>query len=137
MSSSNTQNSETPTEPTLFVDGANVIHEMQDIVGRKWHPVLIYRLLENGPMGFSTLKGQINGISSKMLSETLTDLQEAGLVDRTQLTDQPVRVEYTLTDRGRSLESVITEMVRWGSQYGIEGTDGNHEQRTVVGGEQR
>jgi DNA-binding HxlR family transcriptional regulator len=86
-------------------------------------------------MGFSTLKGRIDGISSKMLSETLTDLEEAGLVDRTQLTDQPVRVEYTLTDRGRSLESVITEMVKWGSQYGIEDTDESHEQRTVVGGE--
>lgn len=61
--------------------------------------------------------GAIDGVSSKMLSEGPDDLESAGLVSRTLLSDQPVRVEYKLTERGRSLEPLVTEMVRWGDEY--------------------
>lgn len=102
----------------LFTDPEAVLHGMQDIVGRKWNPVLLYYLLTDGPLRFSTLKTRVDGISSKMLSESLSDLEEAGLVSRELLNDQPVRVEYALTDRGRSLEAVIVGMVEWGSEHG-------------------
>ena len=102
----------------LFTDTETVLHGMQDIVGRKWHPILVYYLLTDGPLGFSALKSRVDGISSKMLSESLSDLEDADLVTRDLLNDQPVRVEYTLTDRGEALEPLITEMVRWGSEHG-------------------
>jgi len=101
----------------LFTDTETVLHGMQDIVGRKWHPILVYYLLTDGPLGFSALKNRVDGISSKMLSESLSDLEDADLVTRDLLNDQPVRVEYTLTDRGEALEPLITEMVRWGSEH--------------------
>ena len=102
----------------LFTDTETVLHGMQDIVGRKWHPILVYYLLTDGPLGFSALKNRVEGISSKMLSESLSDLEDADLVTRDLLNDHPVRVEYTLTDRGEALEPLITEMVRWGSEHG-------------------
>lgn len=105
----------------LFTDAETVLHDVQDIVGRKWNPVLLYHLLTDEPLGFSALKRRVDGISSKMLSESLSDLEEHDLVARELLSDQPVRVEYTLTERGTALEPVLSEMVQWGSEYG--GTD--------------
>jgi DNA-binding HxlR family transcriptional regulator len=101
----------------LLTDAEAALHEIQDIVGRKWHPVLLYHLLRDGPLGFSALKSRVDGISSKMLSEGLSDLEDADLVSRELLSDQPVRVEYRLTERGSALEGVITGMVRWGSEH--------------------
>ena len=109
--------SETATRKTLFADAETVLHGMQDIVGRKWHPILLYHLITDGPLRFSTLKTRVDGISSKMLSTSLSDLEEHGLVTRELLNEQPVRVEYQLTERGASLEGVIIEMVQWGTEH--------------------
>jgi DNA-binding HxlR family transcriptional regulator len=107
-------------EKPLFVEPDEVFDAVQDTLGRKWHLRIVYQLLENGPLGFSALKGEIVGVSSKMLSESLTRLEEEGLVDREIVSDQPVRVEYSLTDRGRALEPVVSAVVTWGSEYGPE-----------------
>ena len=104
--------SESPT----FVDTDAVLLGMQTVVGRKWHPVIVSHLLEEA-LGFSDLKGRIDGISSKVLSESLADLEDAGLVCRDLLSDQPVRVEYSLTDRGAAMEPLVAEMVAWGSEH--------------------
>lgn len=85
-----------------------------NIIGKKWHPVIVHRLLENGPLGFNALKNEVDGISSKVLSDSLEDLEEKTLIDRTVISEKPFRVEYSLTDRGKSLESVIDEMRDWG-----------------------
>jgi len=114
--------SDPTTATALFVDPETALHGTQEIVGRKWHPVLLYYLLTDGPLRFSDLKSRVDGISSKMLSEGLSALEEAGLVRRRLLSDQPVRVEYTLTERGESLEGIIVEMVEWGSEH----DGGNH-----------
>ncbi|RXK52023.1 transcriptional regulator [Halorientalis pallida] len=112
---------------------------MQEFVGRKWQPIIVYHLLEEGPMGFSALKDGVDEISSKMLSESLDDLEAAGLVDRTLLSDRPVRVEYALTDRGQSLEPLITEMINWGAEHDVasdtDGTEQDGETAIAVGGE--
>lgn len=101
-------------ETPLFADAETALHVTRDIVGRKWHPVLLFYLLQDGPLGFSALKGRTDGISSKMLSESLSDLEEEGLVTRELLDDQPVRVEYTISERGETLAPVIESMVNWG-----------------------
>jgi DNA-binding HxlR family transcriptional regulator len=92
------------------------------ILGKKWHPVIIHRLLQSGPLGFNDLKKSVDGISSKVLSDSLESLGEHGLVDRTIVSEKPFRVEYSLTERGRSLESVIDEMRAWGTTH-LEPTD--------------
>ena len=90
------------------------------LIGKKWHTVIIHRLLANGPLGFNALKTEVGGISSKVLSEVLEDLEEKRLVDREIVNEKPVRVEYSLTELGESLEPVIQEMAAWGEEYLVE-----------------
>ncbi|QHS16702.1 winged helix-turn-helix transcriptional regulator [Halopenitus persicus] len=87
------------------------------LIGKKWHPVIIHRLLEHGPSGFNELQDAVDGISSKVLSDSLEDLQENRLVEREIISEKPFRVQYSLTDHGRSLEPVIYSMRDWGVQH--------------------
>ena len=87
------------------------------LIGKKWHPVVVHRLLEGGPMGFNELKDDVGGISSKVLSDSLEDMENKGLVDREIVSEKPVRVAYSLTDRGESLEPLIYEMRDWGQEH--------------------
>lgn len=93
------------------------------VLGRKWHPVILYRLIEHGPLRFGELDGRIQGISGKVLSESLSDLEEKGLVVRTVDDGKPVEVEYSLTDQGRALEGAVRELHRWGREYLTEAAD--------------
>lgn len=93
------------------------ISSTASLIGKKWHPVIIHRLLEHGPSGFNELKENVDGISSKVLSDSLEDLQEKGLVDREVINEHPFRVNYSMTDHGASLEPVITEMADWGQTH--------------------
>lgn len=93
------------------------------VLGRKWHPVIVHRLTEHGPLAFGELEARIQGISGKVLSESLTDLEEKGLVDRTVVDEKPVRVEYALTRYGRGLEEAIDALHGWGREYLMEAAD--------------
>jgi len=107
---------DTPERP-LCVDSAAIFDDVQDVLGPKWHLPIIHHLLENGPAGFSVLKTETDGISSKMLSESLSSLEASGIVHREVLTEQPVRVEYSLTERGRALEGIVHRLLRWGAEF--------------------
>jgi len=87
------------------------------LIGKKWHPVIVHRLLESGPLGFNALKDEVDGISSKVLSDSLSDLEEAGLVEREIISEKPFRVEYSLTQRGADLEDVVAAMAEWGQEH--------------------
>ncbi|NEU57870.1 helix-turn-helix domain-containing protein [Halorussus sp. MSC15.2] len=87
------------------------------LLGKKWHPVIVHRLLEGGPMGFNELKADVGGISSKVLSDSLEDLEDKQLVNREIVSEKPVRVNYSLTEHGQSLESLIFEMRDWGMEH--------------------
>lgn len=93
------------------------------VLGRKWHPVIVHRLLEHDPLGFGELEERIQGISGKVLSESLTDLEEKGLVERTVIDAKPVSVEYSLTSQGQALADAIDELHQWGQAYLKEATD--------------
>ncbi len=96
---------------------------VSSVLGRKWHPVIVHRLLEHGPLRFGELEDEIQGISGKVLSESLTDLEEKGLVERTVTDSKPVDVRYSLTQYGRGLESAIGELHGWGREYLTETAD--------------
>lgn len=97
-------------------DDWQAIRVTLDQIGRKWTPSVIKELLRDGPHRFAELKERLGGITSATLSNSLEDLQEKGLVDRTVLDTKPVRVEYELTERGQSLEPVLESMVGWGKE---------------------
>lgn len=92
------------------------------IFRRKWNPIILYYLISDGSHGFSDLKSDIDGISAKMLSDCLTDLEDERLVDRRVVEEKPVRVEYSPTDSGQALESALEELVQWGYEH-FDGTE--------------
>jgi len=93
------------------------------LIGKKWHPVIVHRLLRNGPLGFNALKAEVDGISSKVLSDSLEDLEEKDLLDREIVSEKPFRVEYSLAERGETLEDVIVAMRDWGQEHLVEAPD--------------
>lgn len=86
-----------------------------EVIGRKWHPVIVHRLLNQGPLRFNELAEQVGTITNKVLTNSLKDLQRKDLVERTVVNDQPVEVEYALTERGQSLAPVIRALEDWGT----------------------
>ncbi|SEP28482.1 transcriptional regulator, HxlR family [Halogranum amylolyticum] len=87
------------------------------LIGKKWHPVIVHRLLEHGPLGFNALKEKIGKVSSTVLSNSLDDLEENGLVNRDIVNEKPFRVSYSLTEQGEQLAPVIEAMAVWGESY--------------------
>ncbi|ELY45901.1 winged helix-turn-helix transcriptional regulator [Natronorubrum bangense] len=87
-----------------LVEGNNQLVTASNVLGRKWHSTIVYQLLDAGLQGFGDLKARIGGISRKVLSESLTNLGEQGIVEQLVLETKPVRVEYSLTSAGRELQ---------------------------------
>lgn len=86
--------------------------QLLDRIADKW-VVLVLGLLEPGPQRFNALRRQIEGISQKMLTQTLRSLEADGFVTRRVFPTVPVTVEYELTPLGRSLNSVLEHLREW------------------------
>jgi DNA-binding HxlR family transcriptional regulator len=86
------------------------------LIGSKWK-VLIIRELLTGTRRFGKLFKGINGISQKMLTQQLRQMEKDGLINRKVYAQVPPKVEYSLTEKGRSLETVLEAMNQWGEQY--------------------
>ncbi|MCB0351378.1 MAG: helix-turn-helix transcriptional regulator [Bdellovibrionales bacterium] len=86
------------------------------IIGGKWKPILLWQLNEKIKR-FGELKKDINGITVKMLAQQLRELEQDGIISRKMYHEVPPRVEYSLTEMGRSLEPVLMAMCSWGKMY--------------------
>jgi|UniRef100_UPI003FEEE3E9 DNA-binding HxlR family transcriptional regulator len=85
--------------------------------GNKWSFLIILLLSENGSTRFGQLGKLIPDISTKVLSNTLRVLEADGLLKRTVFPEVPVRVEYELTDTGRSLVPIILSLTEWAQSH--------------------
>jgi len=118
--------------PISRLDGTHdrtqrLLIEVADVLGHKWHPVILAQLLNGEPHTFSELGTAIDDVSNKMLSDSLSTLEERGLVEREVVSEKPVRVRYTLTRRGRELEAVLDPMLRWGREHLDDAVDRSEE----------
>ena len=86
------------------------------LIGNKWKPLII-RDLMNGTQRFKYLQYGIKGISAKVLTENLKQLEEDGLVKREVFAEVPLRVEYSLTALGEQMRPIITALADWGKEY--------------------
>lgn len=86
------------------------------LISDKWK-VLILRDLMNGTMRFGELRKSIGQVSQKVLTAQLRQMEGNGLLTRTVYPEVPPRVEYTLTDLGRSLKPILDAMWAWGEEY--------------------
>ena len=85
-------------------------------IGARW-TVFVVNALEHGPARFSTLKATIEGITPKVLTETLRIMEEDGLLLRIDHREQPPRVEYELTELGRSLIGPLRAVRAWAEEH--------------------
>jgi len=92
-----------------------------DRIADKW-TVLVMGLLENGPQRNSSLKRGIDGISQKMLTQTLRGLERDGLVERTVFPEIPPHVEYELTKLGQTLSEPIAAVRNWAEEHIVDVT---------------
>lgn len=107
-------------------------HRAVELIGRRWTGAILRALLANVNR-FSDLAATVPGLSDRMLAERLKELEAEGIVCRTVIPETPVRVEYTLTEKGRALESVIRAVADWAESW--RDTGGSGEQAPPVGRE--
>lgn len=88
-----------------------------ELLSGKWRTHIIYELCKKPCCRFGELKKAVPGITNTMLTNTLRDLEALGIVHREQFNEIPPRVEYSLTDKGRALLPVFTELAKWGEEH--------------------
>ena len=86
------------------------------LIGTKWKLLIIRNLLVR-PWRFNELQTNLDGISQKVLTDSLRSLEQDGLVTRTVYAEVPPRVEYALSDLGLSLKPILDAMQTWGNGY--------------------
>ena len=89
-----------------------------DIIGGKWKSVILWHLVHK-TLRFSQLQRRLIKITQKMLTQQLRELESDGIVHREVYAEVPPRVEYSLTEEGRTLEPVIRQMWEWGTEYRV------------------
>ncbi|MGG5252696.1 winged helix-turn-helix transcriptional regulator [Neobacillus sp. SM06] len=85
------------------------------LLSQRWSGLIIYQLL-SGPQRFGTIEASLP-ISGRLLSERLKDLEREGIVTREVFPETPVRIEYSLTEKGKALEPALKEMEKWSQKY--------------------
>jgi DNA-binding HxlR family transcriptional regulator len=86
-----------------------------NLIGTKWKPLILFHLLE-GDLRSGILQKKIPGISNKMFTQTVRELEKDGLVSRKVFPVVPPKVEYALSTRGKSLETILRSLDKWGSE---------------------
>jgi DNA-binding HxlR family transcriptional regulator len=102
-------------------EGCRAVSDVLARIGDKW-TIYVVRLLSDGPMRFNEIRRAVGSISQRMLTLTLRGLERDGLVTRTVYPTIPPRVDYELTDLGRTLISILVPIGQWAvdNQYEVE-----------------
>lgn len=100
---------------TLTIDSADCpVASAFKLIEGKWKLPILWILTMNGTLRYQDLKKCIIGITNTMLTSSLKELEEDGLIDRIQYNEMPPRVEYTLSKNGNKLMPVLDEVAKWG-----------------------
>lgn len=105
--------------PGALPDGESIYDERcpilwaMDIVGQKWKLPILWYIADLGPIRYNELRRKVVGITPTMLTKSLGELEEAGLVERVQYPEVPPRVEYSLTEDGRTLLPALKSLYDW------------------------
>ena len=91
-------------------------HHAVELIGRRWTGAII-RIMLGGAVRFSDITVAIPGLSDRMLSERLKELEAEGIVQRCVFAETPVRIEYRITDKGRALSAVVESIGSWAEAW--------------------
>ena len=92
-------------------------HHAVELIGRRWTGAIIRAMLYGRLTRFSDLTDAVPGLSDRMLSERLKELEAEGIVQRIVIPETPVRIEYQITDKGRALGDVVTAIGEWAGEW--------------------
>lgn len=87
-----------------------------NIVGAKWKLPIMWYVLENEPIRYNELKRQVKGITNTMLTKSLRELEEHGLIIRNEYNTNPPKVEYSLSEQGKALLPTLDALSEWGKK---------------------
>ncbi len=93
------------------------VHDAMDVLNGKWKVSIISSICYYSKRRFSDILNDVQGISNKMLSKELKELEINKLVKRTVLDTQPISVQYQLTEYGMTLQTIISNLAEWGIQH--------------------
>ncbi|OCT15443.1 HxlR family transcriptional regulator [Paenibacillus pectinilyticus] len=93
------------------------VDDALEILVGKWKPLILLHILKNGTNRFNELKRHIPGITQKMLTSQLRELEVEDIIQRVVYPQVPPKVEYSITEYGRSLEPILTAMHEWGTKH--------------------
>lgn len=93
------------------------VHDTMDVLNGKWKMSIITSICYYNKRRFSNILNDVPGISNKMLSKELKELEQDLLIRRTVLDTQPITVEYQLTDYGLTLQNIIKSLSDWGKEH--------------------
>lgn len=102
-------------DPSITGAGC-ALRRVLNAVGGKWKILLLVALSLDEELRYGELRRLVFGITNTMLANSLRELESDGLVSRRQYDEMPVRVEYSLTDTGRSLIPILMELKDWGEE---------------------
>jgi DNA-binding HxlR family transcriptional regulator len=91
-------------------------HRAVELIGKRWSGAILLVLLD-GPLHFSGIRQLVPELSDRLLSERLKELEAEGIVQRRVLDGSPVRVEYSLTEKGEALEPAVRALKEWGREW--------------------
>src|SRR5580704_18573795 len=94
-----------------------LFHHAVEVIGRRWSGAIVMLLIQREAVRFNELLAAIPGLSDRLLSERLRELEAVGVVRRAVCPGPPVRVEYELTCSGRALEPVLAAVSAWADRY--------------------
>ncbi|SEK52156.1 transcriptional regulator, HxlR family [Pseudobutyrivibrio ruminis] len=92
------------------------LKKVLNIVGGKWKIMILCVIDNNEIVRYGDLRRSVFGITNTMLAQSLKELENDGLVHRTQYDEMPVRVEYTLTDKAKSMIPILLQLKKWGEE---------------------
>jgi DNA-binding HxlR family transcriptional regulator len=91
-------------------------HHAIELIGRRWTGAIL-RAMFSGRTRFSDIAGVVPGLSDRLLSERLKELESEGLVERCVYPETPVRIEYRLTEKGRALQRTVDAVAAWAEEW--------------------
>ena len=101
---------------TYGIDDCPVARTL-DLIGERWTVLLLRDLLQQGPRRFHDFQASLPGVAPNTLSARLKAMEDNGLVQRQLYNERPPRLEYVLTDKGRSLGPIVRAMRDWGNKH--------------------
>ena len=120
---------------TVFMEIEPKLCKVEDALGilvGKWKPIILLNLMKERTQRFSELQRNLPGITQKMLTKQLRELEEEDIIKRVVYPQVPPKVEYSITEYGKTLEPILADMHEWGMKHTLHKQQRAQQEKTSV-----